>query len=75
MYEDVSVSAYVNIRTGCPISYNVIDDGVEFRCGSMSDGFDFMFDANALRSFVDRSTAALAEIEIKKLSRDLDDSQ
>ncbi len=75
MYESVSVSACVNIRTGCPIDYSIFDDQVEFHCGSRSDGFEFVFDANALRAFVDRSTAALAELEIKKLSRDLGDSQ
>lgn len=73
MYEPVSVSACVNIRAGCSIDYSIFDEQVEFHCGSRSDGFEFVFEAEALRSFVDRSTAALAEMEIKKLSRDFDD--
>lgn len=75
MYEQLSVSTCVTIRSGCPVEYHLYDDQIEFRCGSRSDGFDFVFEAEALRSFVDRSTAALAELEIKRLSQDLDDSR
>lgn len=61
--KNLNVSSWVIIREGCPISYRVNGrDEIEFRCGSQWDGFDFVFDAPALREFVAKSRLALTQV-------------
>lgn len=65
MYTDsnLTVSSWVAIRGGCPIRYRVnANDDVEFAFGELSDCFEFLFDANALRQFLEVGSKALAEM-------------
>jgi hypothetical protein len=53
-----------NTRKGCPLTYTVgSSDEVEFRYGSQRDGFEFGYDAEALRQFVTLAGAALKEMD------------
>lgn len=52
MGQDLNVSSWVIIRRGCPITCRVNGDDVEFQLGSAADGFEFVFDVDALRDFV-----------------------
>lgn len=63
MNRNLNVSSWVVIRQGCPISYRVNGhDDIEFRFGSLWDGFEFVFDAAALHEFVGAATLALGEM-------------
>lgn len=60
----LSVNSYVTIRDHCPMRHHVVDsDTVEFSFGGMRDPFEFVFDATALRAFLDLGAAVLGEME------------
>lgn len=62
MIKDLNVSSWVVVRKGCPIAYGVNGhDEIEFRFGSRWDGFDFVFDVDALQAFVEAANLAIAE--------------
>lgn len=64
MIDNLKVLASVSISEGCPISYTVHgSDAVTFLCGPSGDGFEFDIDAEALRDYVTRGSAALAEMD------------
>ena len=64
MFADLTVSSWVAIRRGCPISYRVnADDDIEILCGSPRDGFEFTVDAEILRELIRVGTSALGEVE------------
>jgi hypothetical protein len=59
---DLNVSSWVAVRKGCPIAYSVNgQEEIEFRFGTRWDGFEFVFDLDALRAFVESSNLAIAE--------------
>lgn len=62
MPADLTVSSWVGIRAGCPLSYRINGDEIEFRCGSARHGFEFVFDVPALRDFAAVTARALAEV-------------
>jgi len=63
MHTDLKVSSWVGIRSGCPLSYRVAGDEVEFLCGTHLDGFEFVFDLAALRAFAALAERAIAEAQ------------
>jgi len=61
MREQLRVSAWVGIRDDCDLECNVTSDqGVEFTFGGRSDGFDIVFQYEALKSFVQLASETLA---------------
>lgn len=65
MSHDLTVSAWVAIRTGCPIACHLNATGqLEFTCGSARSGFDFVFDPAPLQEFIRKGADALAELAV-----------
>jgi hypothetical protein len=62
MGQDLNVGSWVIVRRGCPIAYCVNGEEIEFRLGSRHDGFDFVFEVEALEAFVEASTEVLSEL-------------
>ena len=62
MGQDLNVGSWVIVRRGCPIAYCVNGEEIEFRLGTRSDGFDFVFEVEALEAFVEASREVLAEV-------------
>jgi hypothetical protein len=59
---ELNVSSWVVVRKGCPIAYSANrEDEIEFRFGNRWDGFEFVFDVDALRAFVEAANTALGE--------------
>jgi hypothetical protein len=60
--DSLAVISWVTIRTGCPVTYRVDQsDTVDFLYGSPDNGFEFAFEADALRAFITTATQALEE--------------
>jgi hypothetical protein len=60
----LSVNSYVTIRDHCPMRYHVVDgETVEFSFGGPRDPFEFVFDATALRAFLNLGAAVMREME------------
>jgi hypothetical protein len=60
---DLNVSSWVIVRKGCPIAYSTNGQHeIEFRFGTRWDGFEFVFDADALQAFVEAANHAMAEL-------------
>lgn len=57
------ISSYVIIRDRCPMRFRVTGmDDVEFSLGGRYDPFEFVFNAEALREFLQLGTDALREM-------------
>jgi hypothetical protein len=66
VYRELNVSSWVVIRKGCPIAHSVHNEGeVEFRLGTRWDGFEFVFEVDALRAFVEAAQDAIAEVPVE----------
>lgn len=66
MHISLTVSAYVGIRKGCPMTYSVNSDNqIEFSFGGTRDGFDFSFDAEAMKELLKLGGKALAGLEAR----------
>lgn len=66
MYGKLSVSSWVAIREGCPISYEVLGSGTaHVLCGDPADAFEFEVDAEALRELVRLGAEALHEMDAR----------
>jgi hypothetical protein len=64
MFGNLKVNSWVSISKGCPMSYGVSDSAeVNFLCGSLRDGFEFAFDADALREFLKLGGEALQKMD------------
>lgn len=62
--EDLKVGTWVAVRRGCPMRCRVHDgDDVVFVFGGLRDDFEFVFDGDALRRFVELGTGALRELD------------
>lgn len=60
----LKVSSYVAVRDGCPMRFRVNSpDDVEFSFGGRRDPFEFVFDAEALRAFLQVGSDALQEMD------------
>lgn len=61
MFRELNVSSWVVVRKGCPIAHSVHNEGeIEFRLGTRWDGFEFVFEVDALRAFVEAAQDAIA---------------
>ena len=65
MFESLTVaSPWVSVRRGCTMTHRVcLDEEVEFTFGAGGRVFEFAFDADALRQFVDVATTAVQDLE------------
>lgn len=64
MSEDVIVTSWVRVDTGCPIRAEVIGSAeTEFTCGRAPGDFEFIMEADALREFLKVGTKALEEMD------------
>ena len=64
MIRDLNVSSWVVVRKGCPIAYGLNNrEEIEFRFGTRWDGFEFVFDVDALRAFVEAANLAIADTQ------------
>ncbi len=64
MPSNLTISSWVTIHEGCPMSCDVIGSAeTYFLCGSSSDGFEFHFEAEALREFLKLGSKALADMD------------
>lgn len=63
--QDLIVSSYVVIRTGCPLAISVDNaDQANVICGRVpSDAFEFVMEREALRAFVELGSHALREMD------------
>jgi hypothetical protein len=67
MQRDLTVSSWVGIRKGCPMRYRVNgSDGVEFAFGGVRDCFEFVFEAETLRQFLNLGGQALRELDARQ---------
>lgn len=63
MHTSLKVSSYVIIRDHCPMRFRVTGtDDIEFSLGGRYDPFEFVFNADALRSFLQLGSDALREM-------------
>lgn len=63
MIRELNVSSWVVVRKGCPIAHSVCgQDEIEFRFGTRWDGFEFVFEADALQAFIEAANLAMAEL-------------
>lgn len=61
---DLTVSSYVTVRRGCPMRFRVNGgDDVEFSFGDLRTPFEFVFDTEALRSYLAIGAEALQELD------------
>lgn len=64
MYGTLVVNSWVGIHEGCDIAYNVHgSDDVYVTVRGTAQPFEFFFQADALRKFVELGGKALAEME------------
>jgi hypothetical protein len=64
------IGSWVAVTAGCPMSYRIDSRGDA--CIAMGNGpydFEFALDAGALRQLIEVSSAALAEIESRRVTR------
>lgn len=61
MHTSLKVSSYVVIRDRCPMRFRVSGTDIEFSFGGRYDPFDFVFNAESLRSFLELGEEALRE--------------
>lgn len=61
MHTSLKVSSYVIIRDRCPMRFRVSGNDIEFSFGGRYDPFDFVFNAEALRNFLELGEEALRE--------------
>lgn len=68
MYGTLVVNSWVSIREGCDITYNVHgNDDVDFLIGgSNNQTFELVYQAEALRKFVELGSKALAEMDAQE---------
>ncbi len=64
MSSDLSVDTCVTILGTCPAEYVICGKLIEFHFGGPRDGFNFAFDADALRKLVNLSSEALAQMDV-----------
>ena len=63
---NLTVSSWVAIREGCPISYEVSGSGGAYvTCGGPRDGFEFEIDSEALRDLVRLGDEALRDMDAR----------
>jgi hypothetical protein len=62
VFRDLNVSSWVVVRKRCPIAHSVHGEYVEFRFGTRWDGFEFVFEVDALQAFVEAAQEAVAEV-------------
>jgi hypothetical protein len=63
VHTSLKVSSYVIIRDHCPMRFRVTGtDDIEFSLGGRYDPFEFVFNADALRSFLQLGSDALREM-------------
>lgn len=67
MYESLVVTSWVNIRAGSDITCNVhSSDDVDFLVsGGHDQRFELVYEAEALRKFVELGSKALAEMDAR----------
>jgi hypothetical protein len=66
VFGKLAVNSWVAIREGCPMSYYVKGSAeTDFRCGGERDGFEFAFEAEALREFLRIGTEALQDMDAR----------
>jgi hypothetical protein len=64
MYSTLIVNSWVGIHEDCDITYNVNgSDGTYFTASGKAQPFEFFFQADALRKFVELGSKALAEMD------------
>ena len=62
----LTVDSWVAIREGCPMSCDILGSGeVHFLYGIPTDGFEFSFEAEALREFLELGSKALADMDAR----------
>lgn len=63
MIRELNVSSWVVVRKGCPIAHSVQgNDEIEFRFGTRWDGFEFVFEVDALQAFIEAAADAMKEV-------------
>jgi hypothetical protein len=63
-YGTLVVNSWVSIHEGCDITYSVNgSDGTHFTAGDKAHPFEFFFQAEALRQFIELGVKALAEMD------------
>lgn len=64
MNDELTVTSWVRIDSGCPVRYDVIGSAeTEFFCGTPPGDFEFVMEADALREFLKVGTKALDEMD------------
>ena len=64
MYGTLVVNSWVDIHEGCDITYSVNDsDSMHFTASGTAQPFEFFFQTNALRQFIEQGIKALAEMD------------
>lgn len=65
MYANLITNSWVSIRGGCQLRYRVSeDDCVDFSIKDGAQVFEFEYQADALRQFVELAMQALAEVDL-----------
>ncbi len=65
-HTSLTVSSWVAIGEGCPMSFEILGSGeTHFLCGTATDGFEFNFEADALREFLKLGAQALAQMDAR----------
>lgn len=74
MHTSLTVNTCVTIRKGCPMTWHLgSDNQAEFSFGGQRDGFDFVFDAEALRELLTLGTKALGELDARRAEEAAED--
>lgn len=64
MYGTLVVNSWVGIHEGCDITYNVQgSDAVYVTVSAKAQPFEFFFDAEALRTFLEQGSQAMAKMD------------
>lgn len=64
MHGTLIVNSWVSIHEGCDITYSVEgSDNAHFTAGDKAQPFEFFFQAEALRKFIEQGVKALAEMD------------
>jgi hypothetical protein len=64
MYGTLVVNSWVGIHEGCEITHSVSgSEGTHFVVGGQAQPFEFFFQTEALRQFVELGVKALAEMD------------
>ncbi len=62
----LTVNSWVAIREGCPMSCDILGSGeIHFLYGIPTDGFEFSFEAEALREFLELGSKALVDMDAR----------